>query len=615
MTSTQQRIAIFLLLALLSVASYASFLAYKNLHTFTKQSHNIESTKILSSLSIALAKERDLSASYLSSKGLLSKEDLEEQRLHVNRLLKEFYDFFQTHNVTPHLKTIMLPLTKLMDIRHAIDTFSVEFDTMFFDFYSHITFYLLNEFETIEIPSSLKNITSTLALLYKHSEALAQERGFITKVLNQQPPFLASDIVIWMSLFSPSDAFNYTSLQNPDVKLAIQKLSKIPEHIKLDEEIIRTKAELLTHHKEKYPLTSTAWFDLLTQKIELLSESAGIVEKILEKEKNLLKTDFMHTLLLAGMLWLLSLCSLIFVWGVKPSSKEAIIKEDNAIPEVFETTLDTQTLKEPLIENPLLKTTPLPVCQTILVAEDNENKQQLIQKTLEELGFAVIMVSNGLEAVEGRKRDECDMILMDIAMPVMDGVEATHQILAYEAINQLPHIPIIAMTSNALPGDKERFMKEGLDASITKPLHAKEFLALLELFFCQKAPSLDTMRDTSILLLKKSPLESTLFKHILSQWSTHIDEATSYEAFKAMVASHHYNLLLFDKEMLLNEEKELSDWLGTLSQERKTQKIHTIMFVDPKEKREETHYFDAVVANQVTKKELEMLIRSFTCKD
>ena len=225
------------------------------------------------------------------------------------------------------------------------------------------------------------------------------------------------------------------------------------------------------------------------------------------------------------------------------------------------------------------------------------------------------MVSNGLEAVEGRKRDECDMILMDIAMPVMDGVEATHQILAYEAMNQLPHIPIIAMTSNALPGDKERFMKEGLDASITKPLHAKEFLTLLELFFCQKAPSLDTMRDTSILLLKKSPLESTLFKHILSQWSTHIDEATSYEAFKAMVASHHYNLLLFDKEMLLHKEKELSDWLGALAHEGKTQKIYTIMFVVPKEKREETHYFDAVVANQVTKKELEMLIRSFTCKD
>ncbi|MBP6324460.1 MAG: response regulator [Sulfurospirillum sp.] len=615
MTSTNQRIATFLLLVLLSMASYASFLAYKNLHTFTEQSQNIESTKILSSLSVALAKERDLSASYLSSKGLLSKEDLEEQRLQVNRLLKEFYDFFQTHNVTPHLKTIMLPLTKLMDIRHAIDTFSVEFDTMFFDFYSHITFYLLKEFETIETPSALTNLTSTLALLYKHSEALAQERGFIAKVLNQHPPFLASDIVIWMNLFSPSDTFNYTSLQHPHVKSAIQNLSKIPENIKLDEEIIRTKAELLAHHKEKYPISSTAWFDLLTQKIELLVESALLVEETLEREKNLLKTDFMFTLFLVGSLWLLSLVSLIFVWNSNASSKEVTIKEDSSLPEVFENTLDTQTHKEPLIENPPLKTTPLPVCQTILVAEDNENKQQLIQKTLEELGFAVIMVSNGLEAVEGRKRDECDMILMDIAMPVMDGVEATHQILAYEAMNQLPHIPIIAMTSNALPGDKERFMKEGLDASITKPLHAKEFLTLLELFFCQKAPSLDTMRDTSILLLKKSPLESTLFKHILSQWSTHIDEATSYEAFKAMVASHHYNLLLFDKEMLLHKEKELSDWLGALAHEGKTQKIYTIMFVDPKEKREETHYFDAVVANQVTKKELEMLIRSFTCKD
>lgn len=611
MTSTKQRIVTFLLLALLGLTSYASFCAYQNFDTFTKQSHHSESTKILSSLSIALAKERDLSASYLSSKGVLSKEDLEKQRLHVNRLLKEFYDFFQTHHVTPHLKTIMVPLTKLMDMRHAIDTFSIEFDTMFFDFYNHITFYLLKAFETIETPTSLKNLTSTLALLYKHREALAQERGFITKVLNQQPPFLASDIAIWMSLFSPSDTFHYTSLQHPYVKLAIQNLSKMPEHIKLDEEIIRTKAELLAHHKEKYPISSTAWFDLLTQKIELLSESARIVEETLEKEKSLLKTDILYALFLAGTLWLLSLCSLLFVGNAKPSSKEPNMKANSTLPEIFETSLDTQVHEEALNENSPCKTTPLPVCQTILVAEDNENKQQLMQKTLEDLGFTVIMVSNGLEAVEHRKTHQCDMILMDIAMPVMDGVEATHQILAYEAMNQLPHIPIIAMTSTALPGDKERFMKEGLDASITKPLQTKEFLALLELFFCQKAPLLDPMRDTSILLLKKSPLENTLFKHILSQWSTHIDEATSYETFKAMVASHPYDLLLFDKEMLLNGERELRDWLETLLQETKRQPIHTIMFVDAKEKREEPHFFDAVVANQVTKKELETLIRRF----
>ena len=65
------------------------------------------------------------------------------------------------------------------------------------------------------------------------------------------------------------------------------------------------------------------------------------------------------------------------------------------------------------------------------------------------------------------------MVFMDIQMPVMGGVESTQKILAYEKEHKLKHVPIIALTANALPGDKEKYMSEGMDDYATKPLDVK----------------------------------------------------------------------------------------------------------------------------------------------
>jgi CheY-like chemotaxis protein len=92
---------------------------------------------------------------------------------------------------------------------------------------------------------------------------------------------------------------------------------------------------------------------------------------------------------------------------------------------------------------------------------------------LENLGLSVTLASNGEEAYEYRKEGIYDMIFMDIQMPVMGGVESTQHILKYEKEQALKHIPIIALTANALSGDKEKYMAEGMDDYATKPLDIK----------------------------------------------------------------------------------------------------------------------------------------------
>ncbi len=131
----------------------------------------------------------------------------------------------------------------------------------------------------------------------------------------------------------------------------------------------------------------------------------------------------------------------------------------------------------------------------VLVTEDNIINQKLIRRVLEDHGITVEIANNGLEAFEKRRNNDYDLIFMDIQMPVMDGIEATHEILDYEEDEEIPHIPIVALTANALKGDRERFLSEGMDEYITKPIETAELLYILNKFLSDKAKQV-TIEET-----------------------------------------------------------------------------------------------------------------------
>ncbi|HFS82746.1 MAG TPA: response regulator, partial [Epsilonproteobacteria bacterium] len=122
----------------------------------------------------------------------------------------------------------------------------------------------------------------------------------------------------------------------------------------------------------------------------------------------------------------------------------------------------------------------------VLVAEDNIINQKLIRHILEGSGLTVDMANDGMDAFEKRQRNDYDLIFMDIQMPIMDGVESTHEILAFEQENGEPHIPIVALTAYALKGDRERFLLEKMDDFITKPLDTSDLLTVLNKYLGNK---------------------------------------------------------------------------------------------------------------------------------
>jgi CheY-like chemotaxis protein len=115
----------------------------------------------------------------------------------------------------------------------------------------------------------------------------------------------------------------------------------------------------------------------------------------------------------------------------------------------------------------------------ILVAEDNAVNQMLATGILEKEGHTVLIAGNGAEALAALQREAPDLVLMDLQMPVMDGLEAAAAIRTREAGTNR-HIPIIAMTAHAMARDKERCLAAGMDDYISKPIRGGELLSLIE---------------------------------------------------------------------------------------------------------------------------------------
>jgi two-component system, sensor histidine kinase and response regulator len=115
----------------------------------------------------------------------------------------------------------------------------------------------------------------------------------------------------------------------------------------------------------------------------------------------------------------------------------------------------------------------------ILLAEDNRTNQVLAMRLLEKRGHEVSVAGNGEEALEALTKQVFDLVLMDVQMPGMDGLQATQAIRKDERKSG-KHIPIIAMTAHAMVGDMERCLEAGMDDYITKPIRPQQLADLME---------------------------------------------------------------------------------------------------------------------------------------
>jgi len=136
---------------------------------------------------------------------------------------------------------------------------------------------------------------------------------------------------------------------------------------------------------------------------------------------------------------------------------------------------------EPAAEAPV--TPPAPVATgpwTLLLAEDDPTSRMVVEFILEGSQHRLLHALNGLEAVQTYEKERPNLVLMDLQMPVMDGLEATQVIRTLESQRQLPRIPIVALTAHAMLEDERRCLENGMDRFLTKPVSKKALLEIIQ---------------------------------------------------------------------------------------------------------------------------------------
>jgi CheY-like chemotaxis protein len=113
----------------------------------------------------------------------------------------------------------------------------------------------------------------------------------------------------------------------------------------------------------------------------------------------------------------------------------------------------------------------------ILVVEDNMDSYELVRFILERYGYETFLAADGRDGVSATIKQKPDLILMDLAMPELDGWRATRQL---KSDSRTKHIPIVAVTARALPGDRQRALDAGCDGFITKPIDLAELMGVVD---------------------------------------------------------------------------------------------------------------------------------------
>jgi len=259
----------------------------------------------------------------------------------------------------------------------------------------------------------------------------------------------------------------------------------------------------------------------------------------------------------------------------------------------------------------------------ILVTEDNIINQKLIKRILEEHGMTVDVANNGLECFEKRRNNSYDLLLMDIQMPVMDGIEATHEILDYEEDEEVAHIPIVALTANALKGDRERFMGEGMDEYITKPIETTELLYVLNKFLSDKTktvsierksevskeiknikkepvsevdqpkdepillaneeeihldvPLIDTSTEKKILIAKKFILEGRVLTKVIKRLGYEYETLNNIDLLEDELLTGKYDILISDAELITENISQSYDNLAIITSGSSKEEIENLI--------------------------------------
>ena len=289
---------------------------------------------------------------------------------------------------------------------------------------------------------------------------------------------VSSVVAAFSAMASSKGVSLYTSLPN-----------SLPEFVNMDETRVRQVLSNLVSNAVKFTPQGEICLKVACEKIEgtennfmftftVSDTGVGIdPDKLKSIFKRFTQEDGSITRVYGGTGLGLSICEELV--GLMDGHISAESEKDKGSSFIVELPLKVESLKEDKGKSKKGQTVKK---LKVLVAEDDLINQKLIQRMIESLGHQVHLVENGFVAVETfKENDEFDLVLMDMQMPVMDGIDAAKEIRLFEKQNQKEEVPILALTANALEQHKEMCFNAGMSGYYTKPVTMQSIEEMLTL--------------------------------------------------------------------------------------------------------------------------------------
>ena len=281
----------------------------------------LKTNKVLSSVSIELAKERGLTSTFIGSSGELAKEALDKQRKKVNREIRKFSDYFNDNKdlFNDNIKKIYKLLSQIKTKRDKVDKVSISLNDIFFGYYTEITKTIRDDLNLITnylTTPEISSLSIAQIAMYDNIEYTGQIRGFASNILAQYVPFSDDELSVALKLFSKVSEIDVYSITDLDTRAKVDSYLKKSEAKKVGEEALFAKLDLMRGASSgDYLMDPTVWFEILTNQITILNNVVGIINNSLEAKVEEYKQRHLIQMIGAIIIWLLSLS--LFVLGIR----------------------------------------------------------------------------------------------------------------------------------------------------------------------------------------------------------------------------------------------------------------------------------------------------------
>ncbi|OCR85300.1 ATP-binding protein [Campylobacter fetus] len=332
--STVPLLIIFLLSSFYLYNSYRTYLNLKQLN----YEFNISQT--LTKLSKELNQEKSMSVLYMATGGIFDSENIKQQRKNSDEIIKQTLEIYENTKSDKNIDIIKNRLLDINRIRGKIDSLSISFDEVFFEYFEIINKAIEKELMMLKEHTLSPNLTTFLTsftLAYANSNLISTQRDFVSQILIQNRDFKSNEVRLWLSLIR-GDKFHYQYIPESQAKSIIDNIFNSVEYTNLISKLESYSTQIIKDSSNKPEANFSSYFDTISDELAISYKIQDILKNQIDYEIIEFKSSFLNHVIIGVFIWIVNIILFIIGCLTKTNIKKNISELKNILKQIADLT-------------------------------------------------------------------------------------------------------------------------------------------------------------------------------------------------------------------------------------------------------------------------------------